>query len=107
MSLELFKHTLNVDFIGKRFILIPLSLAVVVYGIYATFFQGLHYGIDFSGGTVLQLAFTKAPAVEEIRAAVDGAGVVASSLVAYPEARSALARRSREGAVPARAYESP
>jgi preprotein translocase subunit SecF len=97
MSLEFFKHTLNVDFIGKRFILVPLSLAVVIYGIYTTFFQGLHYGIDFSGGTVLQLKFAQAPAVEDIRAAVDGAGVAGAIIQTLGVDQVAVRMRTEAG----------
>ncbi len=35
---------------------------------------------------------------EEVQARVEGAGVVATSIIAYPEAHAALARRQREGA---------
>ena len=44
------------------------------------------------------------PGAESVRAAVDLATVVATSTIAYPEARAALARRRRERALSAAAF---
>jgi len=97
MSMEFFKHTLNLDFIGKRYILIPLSLAVVAYGVFATFFQGLHYGIDFAGGTVVQLKMAETPAVDEIRAALDREGLGGSVIQTLGENQVAVRVKTEAG----------
>lgn len=41
---------------------------------------------------------------DAVRRLVDDADVVATAAIAYPEARAALARRRREGDLPARAF---
>ena len=41
-----------------------------------------------------------------VRQLVESAGVVATAAIAYPEARAALARRRREGHLPAGAFKS-
>ena len=41
---------------------------------------------------------------EAVRRLVDDADVVATAAIAYPEARAALARRRREGDIPARSF---
>ncbi|MDP2321108.1 MAG: type II toxin-antitoxin system VapC family toxin [Acidobacteriota bacterium] len=43
---------------------------------------------------------------ESVRRLVDDADIVATAAIAYPEARAALARRRREGDLPARAFAS-
>ena len=43
--------------------------------------------------------YVREAGTDETRARLDGATMVASSRVAYPEARAALARRQREGAI--------
>ena len=43
--------------------------------------------------------YVEEPNSEEVRSAVDGAVAVAVSEVSYTEARSALARREREGSL--------
>ncbi len=44
------------------------------------------------------------PDTEVVRRLVDDAAIVATSQIAYPETRAALARRRREGALSARAF---
>jgi predicted nucleic acid-binding protein len=43
--------------------------------------------------------YVREPGSDETRARLDGASMVATSRVAYPEARAALARRERESAI--------
>ena len=43
--------------------------------------------------------YVREPGTDETRARLDDASMVATSRVAYPEARAALARRQREGGI--------
>lgn len=64
---------MNVDFVGKRRMFIGLSLAVILLGLAALVFRGgLNYGIDFAGGTMVQVRFSKDLNVDEIRQALGG-----------------------------------
>jgi preprotein translocase subunit SecF len=97
MALEFFKSTTHFDFIGKRNYLIPLTALVVLYGIFATFLQGLHYGIDFEGGTLVQLQMAEAPRVEEIRSALDTEKLGESIIQTLGENKVAVRVRSVAG----------
>ena len=69
------------DFIGKRKIWYALSLIVILVAIGSLFMQGLNFGIDFRGGTLLQLKFEKAGVTgTEIRGALEEFGLEKSSL---------------------------
>lgn len=60
--MEFFKYTKTFDFMSKKMITLMISLSLVIasYAILAT--KGLNYGIDFAGGTVIQVKYdTKAP----------------------------------------------
>lgn len=59
----------NFDFVGKRRIWFGLSLAVIAVGLIfmALPGHGLRLGIDFTGGTLLDLTFQKSPATSEVR----------------------------------------
>ena len=58
---------LNFDFVGKRKIWYIISLIVIVAGIISFAVQGLNFGIDFTGGSYVQLSF-----YEEIAEGEDG-----------------------------------
>lgn len=68
--MELFKNT-NIDFLGKRWTFIGVSLVLTAIGLTSWIGKGgLRYGIDFTGGTNLNLRFSGPPPVEKIRSSV-------------------------------------
>jgi len=69
--IELFKSP-NFDFIGKRRWAYLVSVVFIALGLVSMWIQGgLRYGIDFSGGTLIQARFEKPVAVDRIRAALE------------------------------------
>lgn len=73
--MRIIKKKTNIDFIGKRrpalFISSILNLSIIV-GI-AIF--GFNFGVDFAGGTVVELKFTHPISAEEIRKRAQSAGL--------------------------------
>jgi preprotein translocase subunit SecF len=73
--MRILKHKTNIDFIGKRkpalFISSVLNLAILV-GI-AIF--GFNFGVDFAGGTVVELKFSHPINAAEVRARAQSAGL--------------------------------
>ncbi|MBE0499568.1 MAG: protein translocase subunit SecF [Campylobacterales bacterium] len=65
--MELFKHTKTYDFMGKKKIALILSVLLILasYATLAT--KGLNYGIDFAGGTVVQVKYDTAAPINEMR----------------------------------------
>jgi len=60
------------DFIGKRRWAYMLSLAVTLVGLlHIAYKGGLQYGIDFSGGTLVQIRFERPVTVDAVRSALD------------------------------------
>lgn len=57
--------------------------------------------LDTSSLVKLYVTETGSDAVREL---VDGADIVATAAIAYPEARAAFARRRREGGLPSKAF---
>ena len=57
----------KIDVTGKWKLWFWLSLALIIPGLISLLVQGLNWGIDFTGGMLLQLQFEDAVAVEEVR----------------------------------------
>jgi preprotein translocase subunit SecF len=69
------------DFVGKRKIFYTLSLILLLLSVISFFVQGLNYGIDFMGGTLLQVEFEKAGVTnEDVRTTLEEFGLEKSSL---------------------------
>ncbi len=57
----------NINFIGKFPIFISFSVITLIVVVAAINIKGLHYGIDFKGGTVLQVKFHQKQDPESVR----------------------------------------
>jgi len=74
--IELFKQP-NIDWMGKAKYFFVLSGILLLAGWTSIFFQGgLRYGIDFKGGTNVDVRFAQAPNIDRLRSglAVQGLG---------------------------------
>jgi preprotein translocase subunit SecF len=60
--MEFFKYTRPFDFMGKSKIAMTISIILILASYAVLAVKGLNYGIDFAGGTVVQVKYdTKAP----------------------------------------------
>ena len=70
--MELIPPNTNYDFLGKKKYFITFSLVMIALSLLSFAARGLRYGVDFAGGTVVQIRFHKAISAEEIRSALKG-----------------------------------
>ncbi|MBI1742533.1 protein translocase subunit SecF [Candidatus Acetothermia bacterium] len=73
----------HIDFMGKRFIAFTLSGLLVLAGIFA-FIQislgNANLGIEFVGGTAMQISFSKPVPLDQARGAIRGTGITGEEL---------------------------
>ena len=65
---------ININFIGLRFVAFGLSAILLLVSIGSLATQGLRLGLDFTGGTLVELHYTSSPNLEEVRSHLDTAG---------------------------------
>ena len=70
-----FFHNVNIDWMGKAKYFITLSLILLAVGWISVWKQGLRYGIDFRGGTLVDVRFASKPPIDEMRSGLDAAGL--------------------------------
>ena len=68
-------HNLNIDFMGKRTIFYFVSSTILLLGIIAILVRGIHFGIDFKGGSEVALDFAKPVDISYVRSEVDKLGL--------------------------------
>lgn len=78
--MELFKET-HIDFLSRRKICYLISIGIILIGFISLWIKGGPlWGIDFAGGTVIHLKFSKPVEIEEIRRALASIGLAGSSI---------------------------
>jgi len=71
MSMELVKPGISIDFVGKMKYAVIFSAILIVIGIGSVIFHGgLNPGIDFAGGSIIQVKFSKNISADNIRTAL-------------------------------------
>lgn len=69
--MEIIKPNTKIDFVGRRKIAVIFSLVLILVGFSSLLFKGgPNYGIDFAGGTLVQIKFTEATDAAAIRGAL-------------------------------------
>jgi preprotein translocase subunit SecF len=74
--MELIRPDTRYDFVGKKKFALGLSLIAILLCVGSIFFhRGLRYGVDFAGGLLVQVKFSKAVDISEVRKAMDAMGM--------------------------------
>ena len=82
--MEFIQPNINIDFVGKRKIAYCISLSMILISILSIIFHGgPRYGIDFVGGTVIQLKFPDAVAISDIKAGLSEMGLENSTIQTF------------------------
>jgi len=72
--MELIKPGLSIPFTKYRHIAVALSTIVNLVVLVALFIKGPRLGVDFAGGTVVQVKFVQKVSVDQVRAGLDQLG---------------------------------
>jgi preprotein translocase subunit SecF len=77
-------HNTRFDFIRWWRVAAGLTVAFILLGLASFGFRGgINYSIEFTGGTLQQLAFRQAPNVADIRSTLDRAGIRGAEIQQY------------------------
>ena len=91
--MEIFKRVTEYNFMAKKTMAIVLSSVVILVGIISMITHGgLKYGIDFDGGTLVQLKFKTPPAIEDLRDGLKTIGLGDSTIQEFGSKNHILIR---------------
>ena len=94
--MQLFKNETRFDFMGKIKAAMIISGIVILIGLGSIVVSGgLKYGIDFAGGTLVQLQFKNPPEIEVIRDGLKTIGLGESTIQEFGSKKDILIRVER------------
>jgi len=94
--MEIFKRPTDINFMGKMRSAILFSCAIILAGLVSIGVQGgLKFGIDFSGGTLIQLQFKTAPDIDDIRDGLKSINLGESTIQEFGSKNDILIRVQR------------
>jgi preprotein translocase subunit SecF len=73
-------------FIKRRIIWYAISILIILPGIISLFTQGVNLGIDFTGGSLLDVKFNQATTIEQVRDVLQGFELADASIQSSGEA---------------------
>ena len=73
--MELFRIKKDIPFMGYGRITTAISLITFILAVFFLATRGLNYGVDFTGGTVMEVHYPQAANIDGIRKAVDSIGL--------------------------------
>ncbi len=83
--MEFIKPGTSINFVGRRRLFISLSIIIILVGVASLALRGLNYGIDFAGGTLVQVRFTQPTSADKIRAALKGIDLGSCTIQQFEE----------------------
>jgi len=88
--MEFFNPNSKIDFMGARKWTAVLSILIFVLSIGALCVNGLKWGLDFTGGTQIEVSFPNAANLEKIRDDLYKAGFKEAQVISYGTSRDVL-----------------
>ncbi len=97
--MRLIKEKTSIDFLspGRRRIALALSVVFVIVSLTSLATRGLEFGIDFTGGVLLEVAYPEAADLEEIRSDLASAGFEDAQVQLFGRETDVLVRLPPQG----------
>lgn len=97
--MELFHQQTKIDFMGISKWTAGFSIIISIIALALLFTKGLNYGLDFTGGTQLEIRYEKPVNLEEVRHELEHAGFTGAKVAQYGSTRDIIVKIANKTAV--------
>ena len=96
--MKLLKHKTNFDFMSLGNAAVILSVVLSILSIVSLAVRGLNFGLDFTGGTLIEVSYPTPPGIAEVRSHLASAGFPDSVVQTFGTASDIVVRIPPRGA---------
>ncbi|MBS0287275.1 MAG: protein translocase subunit SecF [Proteobacteria bacterium] len=97
--MELFHHQTKIDFMGMRRVTAIFSIIISLLSLYFLFTRELNFGLDFTGGTQLELRYSTPVSIEDVRHHLEDADFTGVKVAQYGTARDLIVKLANKQGV--------
>ena len=90
--MQILKDKLSIDFMGRRRIALIISAVLLALAVGSLVTRGLNFGIDFTGGTLIEVGYQAPAELGEIRAILEESGYEQAQAQHFGTSRDVLIR---------------
>lgn len=90
--MQIFNKTPTFDFMGKRKIALLFSLVLIVASVSSLVVKGLNFGLDFTGGTLIEVAYPDSADLNQVRERLATAGFGDAMVQNFGSSKDVLVR---------------
>jgi preprotein translocase subunit SecF len=90
--MEFFRIKNDIPFMRHALVFNVISALTFVAAVFFLWQKGLHFSIEFTGGTVMEVSYPKAANIEGIRKTVEGLGFADTQVQSFGRAQDAMIR---------------
>jgi len=90
--MELIKSNTTINFMGKARLALLVSGILLAVGVASLFVRGINFGLDFTGGTLIEISYPEAPDLGQVRARLAEEGFDDFTVQTFGTARDIVIR---------------
>ncbi len=90
--MELIKSNTTINFMGKARLALLISGILLAVGVASLFVRGINFGLDFTGGTLIEISYPEAPDLGQVRAQLAEEGFDDFTVQTFGTARDIVIR---------------
>lgn len=90
--MDFFKRETNINFMAHRVRAAILTVGLILLAVGVLAFRGLNFGLDFTGGTLVEVGYPQAVELSEVRQTLEQAGFEQAVVQTFGTARDVLIR---------------
>ena len=90
--MEFFKKTTHIDFLSKRRYAFIFSATLILIALVSLVTRGLNLGIDFTGGTLVEVGFNQSVELANVRSALEQSGFKEATAQHFGTSKDVLVR---------------